>query len=107
VSAAWLSCCAGDLEHVQRVLQPERSPEVASLVESVWPLLLHSTNRLAQQEQAEANRLSQEQVGCMCPSILHLWLYCVFALLFEHEEGVVECRHRCAKLRSLVSTGLH
>jgi hypothetical protein len=30
----------------------------------VWPLLLHSTNRLAQQEQAEENRLSQEQVGC-------------------------------------------
>jgi hypothetical protein len=59
-----VSPCAGDLEHVQRVLQPEQSAEVAALVESVWPLLLHTTNRLAQQEQGEANKLSQEQVGC-------------------------------------------
>jgi hypothetical protein len=61
---------------VQQVLRPQRSPQVAALVESVWPLLLHSTNRLAQQEQGESNRLSQEQVGRMCPSVL-----LVFALL--------------------------
>ena len=63
----WLSPHAGDLQHVQQVLRPERSADVAALVESVWPLLLHTTNRLAQQEQGETSRLSQEQVGCPCP----------------------------------------
>jgi hypothetical protein len=100
----WLSPHAGDLQHVQQVLQPERSLEVAALVESVWPLLLHTTNRLAQQEQGETSRLSQEQVGCPCP----------FNVAFLPTIGAVKHRHWLAQLPQrvvrrvvLCSTGLN
>lgn len=77
------------------MLGPQRSDKAAVLVESVWPLLMHTTNNSPSSSMdSTASRLTQEQVGrvtqlasrgwCALPAAAREWPLTVLSFLPAH-----------------------